>query len=657
MMNNFKTNRLASLQRLAAVPLVLLILLWPAKTALCQDAPVSFPGSTAQPLPAGWQQSIASLEEPYPAIQGDTVITRTCGTSLSVSCVRYTEDNKSHYTFVVRERDSVQRCRTFQALASVADTLANCGDSLIEYQTLYHVKDMRVADSMCFFCGTKRETATFLSILPGGNTAPSQVEKKQLYDISVGFIGRFSLAKIVTPVPISEAPQGPETRGDDSGTVEPQGILPTRVGIRILPIEETSVLDKMWIDEGLYIDFSVADLKDVIYFPFAHDTVYYDPDFPPDSVQAFIVGRLKDNASRSCVVNVQNLLSSQSDYTVKVSPIQDELFYDVTGIDARVILSSRFGLPGTNGTVGQANGLMSNYACNKTFGVRVKDLYRNQVHKNTYNNTVTYTPWSPADYQQFGRLHLYQCGVGLDDYPGSEKHGRNYGRLCRMKNHHASAQVNNVYYGEEFTNQDFCMVARLKNNIGVIHIDQAMTPIYNFYSRNHPSSRVADVVCVGNTHHNSIAIAHYDYMGDIDLVDWGSQESGVYMQILHFNPSVNIYIAGMNVSSLDMYHNGTTLLAGGIKNEVMTQAVQRKNAWSENWTGDDTNIVNQPDYYTCFGKQPLRLGDTFQVGHEFHESELEEIVRTRYPWNMPFFRSITDIEVGATCTTETDNDN
>ena len=654
MMNNFKTNRLASLQRLAAVPLVLLILLWPAQTALCQDAPVSFPGSTAQPLPAGWQQSIASLEEPYPAIQGDTVITRTCGTSLSVSCVRYTEDNKSHYTFVVRERDSVQRCRTFQALRETVDTMTNYQGHYIEYHTRFYIKDMRTADSMCFFCGMREDIVTLLPLSSGeAGTAPA--ERVLLSADSMGLLGRFSLAKIVTPVPISEAPQGPETRGDDSGTVEPQWILPTRVGIRILPIEETSVLDKMWIDEGLYMDFSVADLKDVIYFPFAHDTVYYDPDFPPDSVQAFIVGRLKNPASRSCVVNVQNLLSSQSDYTVKVSPIQDELFYDVTGIDARVMLSSRFGLPGSDSTVGQAYGLTTNYACGKTFGVRVKDLYRNQVHKNTYNNTVTYTPWSPADYQQFGRLHLYQCGVGLDDYPGSEKHGRNYGRLCRMKNCHASARVNNVYYGEEFTNQDFCMVARLQNNIGVIHIDQAMTPIYNFYSRDHPSSRVADVVCVGNTHYNSIAIAHYDYMGDIDLVDWGSQESGVYMQILHFNPSVNIYIAGMNVSSLDMYHNGTTLLAGGIKNEVMTQAVQRKNAWSGNWTGDDTNIDNQPGYYTCFVKDKHQTGSTFGVGHEFHDAELKEYVRKSYQWYVPFYRDITDIEVSAACTTVTNN--
>ena len=656
MMNNFKTNRLASLQRLAAVPLVLLILLWPAKTALCQDAPVSFPGSTAQPLPAGWQQSIASLEEPYPAIQGDTVITRTCGTSLSVSCVRYTEDNKSHYTFVVRERDSVQRCRTFQALGETVDTMRNYQGHYIEYHTRFYIKDMRTADSMCFFCGMREDIVTLLPLSSGeAGTAPA--ERVLLSADSMGLLGRFSLAKIVTPVPISEAPQGPETRGDYSGTVEPQGILPTSVGIRILPISETSVLDKMWIDEGLNMDFSVYS-KSQGATPFAHDTVYYDPDFLPDSVQAFIVGRLKTPASRSCVVNVQNLLSSQSDYTVKVSPIQDELFYDVTGIDARVILSSRFGLPGTNGTVGQANGLMSNYACNKTFGVRVKDLYRNQVDEIFVNNTVTYSPWSPADYQQFGRLHLYQCGVGLDDYPDSEKHGRNYGRLCRMKNHHSHALANNVFYGEVFTNQDFCMVARFGYAVGIIHIDQTMSPVYCFLS-SYPSSLggVADVVCVGNTHHNSIAIAHYDYEGDIELVDWGSQENNYGLHLYHYNPSVRILLAGLNVSSLDMYHNSTTLLAGGIKNSKMTQTVQRKNAWSGNWTGDDTNIDNQPDYYTCFGKQPLRLGDTFQVGHEFHESELEVIVRTRYPWNMPFFRSITDIEVGATCTTETDNDN
>ena len=111
----------------------------------------------------------------------------------------------------------------------------------------------------------------------------------------------------------------------------------------------------------------------------------------------------------------------------------------------------------------------------------------------------------------------------------------------------------------------------------------------------------------------------------------------------------------MNVSSLDMYHNGTTLLAGGIKNEVMTQAVQRKNAWSGNWTGDDTNIDNQPGYYTCFVKDKHQTGSTFGVGHEFHDAELKEYVRKSYQWYVPFYRDITDIEVSAACTTVTNN--
>ena len=61
-------------------------------------------------------------------------------------------------------------------------------------------------------------------------------------------------------------------------------------------------------------------------------------------------------------------------------------------------------------------------------------------------------------------------------------------------------------------------------------------------------------------------------------------------------------------------NQNTTLLAGGIKNEVMTQAVQRKNAWTGNWTGNSTDISNQPGYYTCFVKDKHQTGSTFGVG-------------------------------------------
>ena len=652
MMNNFKTNRLASLQRLAAVPLVLLILLWPAQTALCQDAPVSFPGSTAQPLPAGWQQSIASLEEPYPAIQGDTVITRTCGTSLSVSCVRYTEDNKSHYTFVVRERDSVQRCRTFQALGETVDTMRNYQGHYIEYHTRFYIKDMRTADSMCFFCGMREDIVTLLPLSSGeAGTAPA--ERVLLSADSMGLLGRFSLAKIVTPVPISEAPQGPETRGDESGTVEPQGILPTRVGIRILPIEETSVLDKMWIDEGLNVDYSLVNGSCPNDPPFSYNEVYYDPGFPPDSVQAFIVGRLKDNASRSCVVNVKGLLLAQSEYTLKKSPLIEEIFYDVTGIDARVILSSRIDSPQEKTSIIN----YTSFPSQQTIGLRVKDLYRNQVHYHEVNNVTIYTPWSPSEYNQFEKLHLYNMSCNLDIDPINEKHGRNYGHLCRMKNHHSIAISQGVTYGEYYENQDFCMVVGLNRGIGIVHIDKEMNPIYCFPTdHDYRRKNVSDVVCIGNTLYNSIAIAHYDSTNVVDLVDWGNSVYGWF--IYNYPPSVKLSLLNMDVTSLDIYFNGSTLLAGGLKNNAMIQAVQRKNAWTSNWYGYSSNLNDQPGYHTCFNKVPLAVGTGFSVSnHDFYMLDLDVIANRTLTWPLPSYMNIDDPEPITTCTKTTNSNN
>lgn len=603
-----------------------------------------------QALPAGWQTNTYHLIECYPEVLGDTVIARSCGTKLSVSCVRNTGRLGLAYTFVVRDLEDGAHYRYFRALKETADTMADTDGRMVESRTRYYIRDMRVADSTCFFCGMCVTTRTMLPLFNGVNDVP--VHQSLLSVDSVGILGRFSLSYIITPQQSYLEPGDMPLTSPGSGDAHGNGVLPTSISYELGDVVSTAVLDKMWLDQGLNMDMTYAH-QCPLDTPFTWDTVYYDSMFPRDSVQAFIIGRLKDDARRSCLVNVKDVYAPSCSYTVEVSPLESEIFYDITGIDARVFISSRFGRRGDSDfLISYRNDFVTNHHSYRTLGVRYRDLYRHQIKHNpdySAGNTaaVPYLPWSGSDYSSFNTLHLYQSSMNLYN-ANNDVCGRNYGHLCRMKNNHVPMISGGIHYGELYTNQDFCILASFNNFLGLIHIDENMDPVYAFYLSDNGHRRLYDVVCVGNTLANSIAVACET--SEIDLVDWGTQMNGLGMVIGYRPSSVHLTNSYMETTSLDMYHNGSMLLAGGLDHSVLVHSMQRKNAWNGNWTGNVSDLHNQPDYISCFSKTPLQVGSKFDIDHAAYELKLFAVSnREKLDWKFQIPTDISDSEIVVIC--------
>ena len=105
--------------------------------------------------PDYWQTITASTADRYSDYLYDTVISRTCGHSITVSCARMVDPDGTpiHHQLVLR-------CMNHGNYFS-ADILKNTKDtvytSMFTYvdNTLYYIRDMRVSDSICYFCGMK----------------------------------------------------------------------------------------------------------------------------------------------------------------------------------------------------------------------------------------------------------------------------------------------------------------------------------------------------------------------------------------------------------------------------------------------------------------------------------------------------------------------
>lgn len=498
---------------------------------------------------------------------------------------------------------------------------------------------MRTADSMCFFCGMMVVEYTLLPIAtPEIINIP--VERTVLSVDSTGFLGRFSMASIMTPTLVGERPDDGIGAKDES--MHDNLSLSSNVDIFLAQVNECSVLEKMWIDEGLYMDMleQMANQACPTMSPFTWDSVYYDTSFPIDSVQAFIIGRLKVDSKRSCLINVKNIIASTNNYYVYVSPMREEVFYDITGLDARVLLLSHFKGPEDGEfTISYQNDFYSGFSNRKTIGVRFLDLYRNQAKD---NNCGGVTPWIASDYRMFDELHLYQ----------SENRIYGDGHLCRMKNTPVATSA-----GKYFRNQDFCILARFNRTLGLIHVDRDMNPVYSFYvdrsgMDGHEYCTIADVVCVGNTLTNSLAIAYKNWPC-IDLVDWGTQMvHGFGWRIDDYSPSVHLSRLQMNTTSLDMYHNGSMLLVGGIDQGALGQIAQRKNAWTDIWRGLTTDYHNQPDYNSCLPKFFHNFGSDFRIDHRSFDFGLVNYL-TGYDhlirWTIHMSENIVDNKVEPTC--------
>lgn len=650
MKKKFRVQTLKQNCRFLVVSLI--ILLFSVGKAVCQE-PESMLSACPepQPLPPGWQRNTASLVEKYPDVKGDTLIARACGASLSVACVRDKGNNGLYYTFVVRNYEDGTHYRSFQSLRDEVDTMVNFEGRYIETRKRYYVRDMRLADSVCFFCGMIVTSQTQIS-MHGSSTTEVPNQQILLSVDSVGFMGRFWLADVIVPTLTPIWPGGGLSPMAVADVPIYNYALPTSLYVQLGKVPYTSVLDKMWIDEGLHMDMGTGN-NCIDCPPFYKDSVYYDADFNIDSVQAFVIGRLKNDAHRSCLVNMTDMFNTDSPYSLKVSPMENEIFYDVMGIDARVFLSSCFGGVDENEfSIGYRYDFQSGYSSKKTIGIRYRDLHRNQIKSRESHGQPGedyYIPWDESDYSYFNNLHLYQSTNNLNTYPDDD-HARNYGHLCRMKSRHLPLMSNGVYYREFYSHQDICVVARFGEEIGLIHIDKDMEPVYSFSINTNRFSIIEDVVCVGNTLANSLAIAYRGTFEHIDLVDWNTEmnqgqspSDGVFTNVKLSSSSY------MSINSLDMFFNGTTLLVGGLtSNNMMMQAAQRKNAWAGNWG----NNHSQPDYLSCFGKEPIRLDHSFPVTHASYNLGLVDYggYSYRVSWSIRKQETIADHEVNVVCT-------
>ena len=472
-------------------------------------------------------------------------------------------------------------------------------------RTSYYIHDMRMSDSLCFFCGTKVIRRYFPSEWNFQNSLPANSRDT----ITVGFFGRMNIKTMLRDsdavvYPISLDPFGPP------GYPEPQTEWhPT---IQISEVQHTSSLEKLWVDNGLYVDgFKNARFNNCPNDPpYAYNTEYYDTAFSIDSARAYIIGRLNDNAKSSCLVEVYtclNFYASPSEYIIRKPEMPEEVLTDVTGNDVRILFSSRI-----------YKDIDNVFLHNYTIGVRYKDNH-------------------DKDDDYLSNLHLYSHRVNQEDY---RLRDNEYGHLCRLKNYHVPHIGNNQYMGEIFTDKDFCLAYsctyRYYNmyELGmaktfIIHINKDMSQnmsfelghVYNYESFGAGGYPVSDVVYLGNSNMNRIAISYRNpFSSDyIEFIDWGYRENGIWHDHLHsyYDKSARLNTAS-RVYSMDVFLGGNILLMGGVgQNEPFPKMMTPKRNSVNNGSENDIscngtrNIVNQNKF--SYSRMKIDSGLLFET--------------------------------------------
>ena len=315
--------------------------------------------------PDYWQTITASTADRYSDYLYDTVISRTCGHSITVSCARMVDPDGTpiHHQLVLR-------CMNHGNYFS-ADILKNTKDtvytSMFTYvdNTFYYIRDMRVSDSICYFCGMKETRRKYIKSEDPGIPLDEIVYHK-------GFLARLGLMGIFQDsnamfIPISPDPP--------PGPITPVPVTEWSLGIEITEIAQTSTLNKMWVDNGLNVDgFRAAQFSQCPSdTPYTELAVWVDSSFTIDSAHAYIIGR-QDNMSLSCLVEVEDNLgitTTPAHYKVYRPSMPEEILTDVTGTDCRVIFSSRIF---KDTMVGELRLPQHEFLYDYTVGIRYKDM-------------------------------------------------------------------------------------------------------------------------------------------------------------------------------------------------------------------------------------------------------------------------------------------
>ena len=177
--------------------------------------------------PDQWQTTTASTVDSYADWQCDTVISRTWGHSLTLSCARV-----SNVSGLPMKYHFVLRCMN-HGNYFVFDMLDQEEGATTQYQynSSYYIRDMRVSDSICFFCGTKVTHRLYIV----GGMGPEPFDTETIYE---GFFGRIDMRWVkdsdLMVVPIAPGP-GP-------GPTYPVPLTEWHPRVQITYIEEAATL-------------------------------------------------------------------------------------------------------------------------------------------------------------------------------------------------------------------------------------------------------------------------------------------------------------------------------------------------------------------------------------------------------------------------------
>ena len=574
--------------------------------------------------PDYWQTITASTADRYSDYLYDTVISRTCGHSITVSCARMVDPDGTpiHHQLVLR-------CMNHGNYFS-ADILKNTKDtvytSMFTYvdNTLYYIRDMRVSDSICYFCGMKETRRKYIKSEDPGIPLDEIVYHK-------GFLARLGLMGIFQDsnamfIPISpDPPPGPMT---------PVPVTERGLGIEITDIAQTSTLDKMWVDNGLNVDgFRTAQFSQCPSdTPYTELAVWVDSSFTIDSAHAYIIGR-QDNMSLSCLVEVEDNLgitTTPAHYKVYRPSMPEEILTDVTGTDCRVIFSSRIF---KDTMVGELRLPQHEFLYDYTVGIRYKDMFT-------------------GDNDYLNHLHLYSHKAGKPEYTlGDEE----YAHLCRLKNYHTTMFDGSVYYyDKDFGYVYTCRVGHQQeytpgsSKSFVFHIDKNMdvNTAFTLGGNYNGGYLIRDVAYIGNYYMNCLAIAYkpsrvniYYYYPYIELIDWAY--SPYWHLFGNFNHSVKFPTTSVP-TSLDVFMDGRTLNMGGFVYPARTMelATQKRSA-----------VIGATSDVICSKSktEEINNGSCFDVTHAVLDEGLIRITEAEIEW-MPYPSIATKHNVNNICT-------
>lgn len=538
-------------------------------------------GSNARSQTNNWQNSVISSESLYSNIECDTIISRTYGSSLVVTCARVPNNygRPSCHRIVVRCMNS-NNYFNFDILHSWRDTMLYYID-----KNYYYIRDMRMSDSICFFCGTKVIHRTYLSI-PGNPYSVPIAEDT----LSKGFVGRIEINAMLRD---SNAVVWLPTINPDDPPGYPVPVTEWHPYTQITEINKTASLEKIWVDDGLHIEGTKnteGEVDDPLY---EDNSVYYDPDFSIENAQAYLIGRLNDNPDQTCLVIILNhlyLSNIQSDYSIFIPQNPSERLCDVKGTDGRIIFSSRI----------DSDIIRETYPFEYTLGVRYKDIVSND-----------------DDYLSHLHMYAYYSHPSNVYWESNPMAHDEYGHICRLKNHCAYNSCD-----EEERNDDFCLVysgSDYHGNYGslhgithIIHIDRNMDVDMAFYlgdrwsGDNGGKYPINDVVFLGGYDRNCIAISYILPFQNhfVDLVDWGYAGREALNQPL-FNKSIRLQYPSRKTQSMDVFLAGETFLSGNILNATNVFELSTQN---RGYIGGGNNL-------TCTYTSPITNRNKLDITH------------------------------------------